>query len=94
MNHIENGIAGCAIRKYSTTETFIKGEWVQADLDGVQGLYESLTNSNLGNPLSDETKWKKVDLGGGSGTGGPGPGGGAVPIGWGTHRRKRPHLEL
>lgn len=70
MNHIENGIAGCAIRKYSTTETFIKGEWVQADLDGVQGLYESLTNSNLGNPLSDETKWKKVDLGGGSGTGG------------------------
>lgn len=70
MNHIENGIAGCAIRKYSTTEIFIKGEWVQADLDGVQGLYESLTNSNLGNPLSDETKWKKVDLGGGSGTGG------------------------
>lgn len=71
MNHIENGIAGCAIRKYSTTETFIKGEWVQADLDGVQGLYESLTNNNLGNPLSDETKWKKVDLGdGGSGTGG------------------------
>lgn len=70
MNHIENGIAGCAIRKYSTTETFIKGEWVQADLDGVQGLYESLTNSNLGNPLSDETKWKKVDLGGGSSTGG------------------------
>ena len=70
MNHIENGIAGCAIRKYSTTETFIKGEWVQADLDGVQGLYESLTNSNLGNPLSDETKWKKVDLSGGSGTGG------------------------
>lgn len=70
MNHIENGIAGCAIRKYSITETFIKGEWVQADLDGVQGLYESLTNNNLGNPLSDETKWKKVDLGGGSGTGG------------------------
>lgn len=71
MNHIENGIAGCAIRKYSTTETFIKGEWVQADLDGVQGLYESLTNNNLGNPLSDETKWKKVDLGdGGGGTGG------------------------
>lgn len=70
MNHIENGIAGCAIRKYSTTETFIKGEWVQADVDGVQGLYESLTNNNLGNPLSDETKWKKVDLGGGGGTGG------------------------
>ena len=70
MNHIENGIAGCAIRKYSTTETFIKGEWVQADLDGIQGLYESLTNNNLGNPLSDETKWKKVDLGGGGGTGG------------------------
>lgn len=67
LNHIENGIAGCAIRKYSTTETFIKGEWVQADLDGVQGLYESLTNNNLGNPLSDETKWKKVDLGDGGG---------------------------
>lgn len=33
-------------------------------------IYKSLTDDNLGNPLSDETKWKKVDLGGGSGTGG------------------------
>lgn len=33
-------------------------------------IYKSLTDDNLGNPLSDETKWKKVDLGGGGGTGG------------------------
>ena len=30
-------------------------------------IYKSLTDDNLGNPLSDETKWKKVDLGDGGG---------------------------
>lgn len=68
MNHIEEGIAGCAIRKYTSTETYEKGEWVTGIADDEKGIYESLTDNNYGNPLTDETKWQKVELGGGSGT--------------------------
>lgn len=69
MNHIEEGIAGCDLRKYNSAETFEKGEWVTGIVDDTKGIYESLANNNYGNPLTDETKWQKVELGG-SGTGG------------------------
>lgn len=71
MNHIEQGIAGCAIRYYSTTETFKDKEAVlNVNEEGDIELWQSLADNNLGNPLTDETKWQKVDLGGGStGTG-------------------------
>lgn len=71
MNHIEEGIAGCAVRKYSKTETYGAGEWVQGKIDDKQGLYESLTDNNTANPLTDQTKWKKVEIGGGNGIGLP-----------------------
>lgn len=71
MNHIEQGIAGCAIRYYSTTETFKNTEAVlNIDENGDLALWKSLTDNNLGNPLTDETNWKKIDLGGGGGGGG------------------------
>ena len=64
MNYIENGISGCAIRKYSTNEVFIKGEWVKGELDSKQVICESLIDDNKNNPLTDTTKWKKVEFGG------------------------------
>ena len=65
MNHIEQGIAGCAIRYYSTTETFKDKEAVlNVNEDGGIELWQSLTDNNLGNPLTDETKWQEVSLGG------------------------------
>lgn len=69
MNHIEEGIAGCDLRKHNLTETYEKGEWVTGVIDDVKGIYESLISNNYGNPLTDDTKWQKVELGGG-GTGG------------------------
>lgn len=69
MNHIEEGIAGCDLRKFDLSETYEKGEWVTGIVDKEKGIYESLTNNNYGNSLTDDTKWKKVELGG-SGTGG------------------------
>lgn len=68
MNHIEQGIAGCAIRYYSTTETFKDKEGVlNVNEEGDIELWQSLTDNNLGNPLTDTTKWEKVPLGDGGG---------------------------
>lgn len=58
MNHIEEGIEGCAIRKYNTDETFIEGEWAVGIVDSKQGIYISLIDDNIGNPLNDENCWK------------------------------------
>lgn len=68
MNHIEQGIAGCAIRFYSTTETFNINEVVLNINESAEvELYKSLSNDNKNNPLTDETNWQKVNLGGGGG---------------------------
>ena len=62
MNHIEQGIAGCAIRYYSTTETFKDKEGVlNVNEVGEIELWQSLSDGNLGNPLTDDTKWRKVE---------------------------------
>lgn len=67
MNHIEDGIDGCAIRKHNLTETFDLSEWVLGGSGDDKGIYESLIANNVGNALSDSTKWEKVDFGGGNG---------------------------
>lgn len=66
MNHIEDGIDGCAIRKHNLTETFNLGEWVLGGSDDDEGIYKSLVANNVGNAITDDTKWEKVEMGGGS----------------------------
>lgn len=63
MNHIEEGIAGCDLRKYNLTETYEKGEWVTGTVNDVKSIYESLVNNNYGNLLTDETKWREIKFG-------------------------------
>lgn len=66
MNHIEDGIDGCAIRKHNLTETFNLGEWVLGGTGDDEGIYKSLIANNVGNAITDDTKWEKVEMGGGS----------------------------
>ena len=64
MNHIEDGIVGCAIRKYNVSETFNLGEWVLGEESGDEAtFYVSQIPNNTGNALSDTTKWLKKDFG-------------------------------
>lgn len=62
MNHIEDGIAACAIRKYSASETFEEGEWVLGTAGGIKSIYSSKTDNNLGQSLTDSAYWEKADL--------------------------------
>ena len=66
MNHIEDGIDGCAIRKHNLTETFNLGEWVLGGTGDDEGIYKSLVSNNVGNAITDDTAWEKVQLGGSS----------------------------
>ena len=66
MNHIEDGIDGCAIRKHNLTETFALGEWVLGGTGDDEGIYKSLIANNVGNAVTDDTKWEKVKMGGSS----------------------------
>lgn len=59
MNHIEDGIDGCAIRKHNLTETFNLGEWVLGGSGDDEGFYKSLIANNVGNAVTDDTKWEK-----------------------------------
>lgn len=67
MNHIEDGIDGCAIRKHNLTETFNLGEWVLGGSGDDEGIYKSLIANNVGNALTDRDAWEKVKMGGASG---------------------------
>ena len=67
MNHIEDGIDGCAIRKHNLTETFNLGEWVLGGTGDDEGIYKSLIANNVGNALTDRDAWEKVKMGGASG---------------------------
>ena len=60
MNHIEDGIDGCAIRKHNLTETFNLGEWVLGGTGDNEWIYKSLIANNVGNAITDTTKWGKV----------------------------------
>ncbi len=49
---------------YDETETYSNKSIVfNIDENGEAAIYQSLINDNSGNALTDETKWKKVDLG-------------------------------
>lgn len=52
---------------YSTTQTYNQNDVVISAVDDETALYKSLVNSNTNNPLTDDTKWEKLSLGGGSG---------------------------
>lgn len=66
MNHIEEGIDGCAIRKHNLTETFNLGEWVLGGTGDDEGIYKSLVSNNVGNAITNTAKWEKVEMGGNS----------------------------
>ena len=51
---------------YSTTQTYNQNDVVISTVDDETALYKSLVNSNTNNPLTDDTKWEKLSLGGGS----------------------------
>ena len=48
------------LKVYSATETYSLGEWVRSG----DKMYQSLTQGNLGNDLTNETYWKEVEFGG------------------------------
>ena len=62
MNRIEEGIAGCGIRKYNHEEKFELGEWVLGVLDGKKIIFESLKDENKGNNLENSEFWAAVDF--------------------------------
>lgn len=66
MNHLEDGIAAVAIRKYSLNETYALGEWVLATVENETNFYKSLKDNNLGNPLTDTNYWEVVKIGSGA----------------------------
>lgn len=53
-----------ALYAYQSDKTYQKGTWVVGTVDSKKSIYESLVDGNTGNALTDETKWKKVLLGG------------------------------
>lgn len=55
------------LTKYDSTVSYPKGYWVTGIIDDQKVVKESLVDGNLGNPLTDDTKWKDVALGGGGG---------------------------
>jgi hypothetical protein len=66
MNHIEDGLADTDLTKYNATTTYNAGEWVTGVVDNEKGIYASKINNNIGNALSNDTYWEKVELGGSS----------------------------
>lgn len=52
---------------YSSTETYNEDYIVYGVVDDVIKMYRSLADNNVGNPLTDETKWQEISLGGGAG---------------------------
>ncbi len=51
------------IAEYDVATTYYTGSVVKAVEDNKVILYQSLTDENSGNPLTDETNWEKVSLG-------------------------------
>lgn len=68
MNHIEEGIAACDLRKYNTTEIFEKNEWATAIVKGDKKIFQSLKDGNQGNPITNTTWWTELNLGSAGGT--------------------------
>lgn len=50
------------IRVYSANETYYIGDYVTGVVDSVKHIYQSLKDNNIGQSLSNNTYWKKVDI--------------------------------
>lgn len=63
LNGVLELFNGCVL--YDSTVTYNNKSLVFNIEDGNIELYHSLINGNIGNPLTDITKWERVNLGGG-----------------------------
>ena len=61
-----NGKERIGIKGYVVTDTYNEGDVVLAIIDDKVSLFKSLIDNNVGNALSDDTKWEEVKLGGGA----------------------------
>ncbi len=52
-----------ALYAYQADKTYKKGAWVVGTIDGKKSIYESLTDDNINNILTNKTMWKKISLG-------------------------------
>ena len=50
------------IKVYNSSETYTLNEWVLGEVNDEKSIYQSLIADNTGNALTDETKWKKLEL--------------------------------
>lgn len=55
------------IAEYDTETTYFIGSWVKGIINDKRIIYESLTDNNLGNPLTNQAHWQEIKFGGGSG---------------------------
>ena len=55
-----------SIKNYYSDATYAEDDIVISIIDDEVKLYRSLVDNNIGNQLSDTTKWESVELGGGS----------------------------
>jgi len=67
MNHIEEGLADTDVTKYNSNTSYSLGDWVTGIVNNKKGVFSSLKDNNLGNPLTDTTSWEEVNLGGSGG---------------------------
>lgn len=56
------------IAEYDEETTYFTGSWVKGVVNNKRSIFESLTDENTGNPLTDATNWQEISFGGGSGT--------------------------
>lgn len=63
-NKIDAFAGKVSILNYNVNDTFKKDVVVKDIINGVLRFYISLTDENVGNPLTDGTKWKEVLCGG------------------------------
>lgn len=63
LGYIEGSIAGNAINIYEADREYSEGQWVLANVNGENGIYESQVDGNKGQSLNDEVYWKKVEFG-------------------------------
>ena len=56
------------IAEYDTETTYFIGSWVKGIINDKRIIYESLTDNNLGNPLTDQTHWQEIKFSGGTGS--------------------------
>ncbi len=67
MNHIEEGVEGCAIRKHNLAEVFEDKEWVTSIVGGEKKLFQSKKDNNQGHAVSEADWWEELIFGGSGG---------------------------